>query len=309
MVSLETAEKALKSFYLGVVSEQLNFGVNPFLAKIQQTSSDVFGKEVVKLISYGINGGVGAGKETGDLPAASGNNYAQLRTDLKNLYGSIEISDKAMRASENAAGAFVNLLNAEMDGLLKASKYNFGRMIFGDGTGVLANVVSTDSTDRKKITVNDTKYLIEGMILDIVDSATGTVTIPRTKILKINRTDKIVFVDINPAALSASCRLVSQSSYNQELTGLKSVFGASASLYGLTRADNAWLNPNNIDAGGEDVSSALIQRAIDDTEALNGGGADIIISSYGVKRAMINYLSYNRLNLDYMNLDGGYKAL
>ena len=30
MVSLTTAEKALKDYYLGVVAEQLNTGVNPF---------------------------------------------------------------------------------------------------------------------------------------------------------------------------------------------------------------------------------------------------------------------------------------
>ena len=35
---------------------------------------------------------------------------------LKKLYGTIEISDKAIRASRTSAGAFVNLLNAEMEG-------------------------------------------------------------------------------------------------------------------------------------------------------------------------------------------------
>ena len=44
MVTLETAEKALKSVYLGVVANQLNVGVNPFYTMIKQTSSDVWGK-------------------------------------------------------------------------------------------------------------------------------------------------------------------------------------------------------------------------------------------------------------------------
>ena len=57
MVSLETAEKALKSVYLGVVQDQLNVGVNPLLAKIQQTTSDVWGKEIIKMVPYGMNGG------------------------------------------------------------------------------------------------------------------------------------------------------------------------------------------------------------------------------------------------------------
>ncbi len=47
MVTLETAEKALKSVYLNVVADQLNVGVNPLLAKIEQTSSDEWGKEII----------------------------------------------------------------------------------------------------------------------------------------------------------------------------------------------------------------------------------------------------------------------
>ena len=59
MVTISTADKALKTFYLGVLADQLNVGVNPLLAKIGQTSADVWGKEVKKLAPYGINGGVG----------------------------------------------------------------------------------------------------------------------------------------------------------------------------------------------------------------------------------------------------------
>ena len=139
MVTISSAENALKTLYLGVVADQLNTGINPLFAKIKQTTSDVWGKNIVKLVPYGLNGGVGAGSETGNLPTAAGNNYAQFTLALKNLFGTIEISDKAMRASENSAGAFVNILNAEMEGLLKASKFNFGRMLYGDGSGKLAD--------------------------------------------------------------------------------------------------------------------------------------------------------------------------
>lgn len=44
MVTISTADKALKTFYLGVLADQLNVGVNPLFAKIGQTSADVWGK-------------------------------------------------------------------------------------------------------------------------------------------------------------------------------------------------------------------------------------------------------------------------
>ncbi len=44
MVTLQNAENALKSVYLGTVTDLLNTRVNPLLSKIEQTSSDVWGK-------------------------------------------------------------------------------------------------------------------------------------------------------------------------------------------------------------------------------------------------------------------------
>ena len=70
MVTLATADNALKEVYLGVVSNQLNTTVNPLLARINQTSSDVWGKEIRKVAPFGINGGIGAGTEDGDLPVS-----------------------------------------------------------------------------------------------------------------------------------------------------------------------------------------------------------------------------------------------
>ncbi len=165
MVTIQNAENALKTLYLGVLAEQLNVGVNPLLAKIEQTTADVWGKEIVKLAPFGVNGGVGAGTETGNLPNCAGNNYAQFKLTLKNFFGNIEISDKAMRASQSSEGAFVNLLNSEMDGLLKSSKFNFGRMLYGDGSGLLATTVANTSTDVKTLTVDSVKNLMEGWSL------------------------------------------------------------------------------------------------------------------------------------------------
>ena len=75
MVTMTSADNALKSYYLGVVSEQLDTSVNPLLAQIKKSTADVWGKEVRRLAQYGVNGGVGAGTEEGDLPAAAGINY------------------------------------------------------------------------------------------------------------------------------------------------------------------------------------------------------------------------------------------
>ena len=169
MVTMETADNALKSFYLDAVSEALNLNVNPLLAQIRQSTADVWGKDVRKLVRYGVNGGIGAGTETGTLPAAGGNNYVQFVASLKNLYGTIEISDKAIRSSANNEGAFVNLLNDEMQSLVRSSAFNFGRMLYGDGSGKLCEVSAIDSGN--KITVDGVAGIAEGMIIDFYTSS------------------------------------------------------------------------------------------------------------------------------------------
>ena len=239
MVNLETADKALKSVYLGVVTEQLNTAVNPLLTKIEQTSSDVWGKDIIKLVSYGLNGGVGAGDETGSLPMAAGNNYAQYKVELKNLYGSIEISDKAIRASQSNVGAFVNLLNAEMEGLLKASKYNLGRMLYGDGNGVLALVATASATATTSITLSSVKKVAIGMVIDIFNKD-GEKILAQARIIDVDRVAKIIKIDKQVSAVSTTDYITIQNSKGFELTGLGAIFGTN-DIYGLARANNTWL--------------------------------------------------------------------
>ena len=310
MVSITSADKALKSLYLGVVTEQLNTGINPFLAKIKMSTSDVWGKEIRKVAQYGINGGIGAGTEEGDLPNAAGNNYEQFVLSLKNLYGKIEISDKAVRASENSVGAFVNLLNAEMEGLLSASTFNFGRMLFGDGQGVLCTVESVTSGQIK---VSSVKNLIEGMVVDFRASADGTIIsgLSARRITMVDRANKIVTVSgvaIQDGDIANGSLITVQGSFGQEITGLGAIFKDSGSLYGLDRETHKWLVPYIKENVG-DISETVIQTAIDYLEENAGGKVDMIICSSGVKRAFQNHLATYKRNVDVMELNGGYKAI
>lgn len=309
MVTMTSADNALKSLYLGVVSEQLNTGVNPLLAKIKQTTQDVWGKEIRRLAQYGINGGIGAGTEEGELPAAAGNNYDQFVLTLKNLYGTIEISDKAVRASENSVGAFVNLLNAEMEGLLKASSFNFGRMLFGDGNGTLATV---GKIENGVITVDNIKNIVEGMVVDFL-TADGEALAGATarRVIYVDRANKQIKVSgatISIETVPAGSIITVQNSYGKEITGLKAIFKDSGSIYGLDRATHKWLIPYMKENVGE-ISETVIQKAIDELEENTGSKVNFIVCSSGVKRAYQKHLATYKRNVDVMELNGGCKAL
>lgn len=307
MVTLTTAENALKTLYLGVVTEQLNTAVNPLLTKFEQTTSDVWGKEIRKLAAYGVNGGVGAGSEDGNLPTPGQNNYAQFVLELKNLYGTIEISDKAIRASQNSSGAFVNLLNAEMEGLIKASKFNFGRMLYGDGSGKLCRVET--KTGLNTVIVDSVKNLMEGMIVDLYNSS-DEIDASGIRINGVLHSTRNIIIDRTTEGLpftDSNGYFVMQGSYQKELTGLGALFGNTETLYGLEKSKNPWLSPYKKTSA--ELTDVVIQRAIDHLDETAGSMADFIVCSSGVKRAYQNYLITNRTNIDIMDLKGGYKAM
>ena len=307
MITLSNANNALKTYYLGVLSNQLNVGINPFLAKIEHTSTDVYGKEIKKLAPYGLNGGVSSGAETDSLPVVGGNQYAEFVMDLKNLYGQIEISDKAIRASQNSVGAFVNLLNAEMEGLLHASKYNFGRMLFGDGSGMLSRV--SEDTDDVCITVDNIKNFIEGMIVDFYEE-TGTYhsELKGARILAVDRIGKTITIDKNVTnTIGERCRIYVQGSKNKELTGLEAIFEGDE-IYGLDKSEYSFLQPY-VALENDGVTASAIQRAIDAIEINTGNTIDIIMCSHDVRNGYVSNMAENRVNVDYMTVDGGFSAI
>jgi rhodanese-related sulfurtransferase len=308
-VNLTNADKALKTLYLDVVTEQLNKNANPLLAKIKSSSNDVWGKEVKKLAVFGVNGGIGAGSEDGNLPTASGNNYETFTTTLKNLYGTIEISDKAIRASENNSGAFLNLLNAEMEGLIKSSSFNFGRMLFGDGSGKLCNVGIIAGNG---VFVSDLQNIVEGMMVDLrhLDGTHCENGVPR-KVIGIDKNEKVVLLSGEEISdtLTPPLMLTVQGSYNKEITGLKALFDdEKTTIYGVQKGFYDWLKPYKKELNGE-ISESEIQIALDSIEERSGSSVNFIVCSWGVRRALINLFAKNKRIIDVMNLEGGFKAL
>ena len=115
MISLTQANNALKDVYLDVIANQINCNTDVLLGKIKQTSNDVWGKEIIK--NVWING-----------------KMLTLKEELKNFYVSLEISDKAIRCSQKSAGAFVNLLNDEVEHMMKEAPHRLRNSFYTEDT-------------------------------------------------------------------------------------------------------------------------------------------------------------------------------
>lgn len=115
MINLTQANNALKDVYLDVIANQINCNTDVLLGKIKQTSSDVWGKEIIK--NVWING-----------------KMLTLKEELKNFYVSLEISDKAIRCSQNSAVAFLNLLNDEVEHMVKEAQHRLRNSFYTEDT-------------------------------------------------------------------------------------------------------------------------------------------------------------------------------
>lgn len=193
MLNATNADKVLRTVYLDVITNQLNTGTSPFFNMVEKGSEDISGKEVISPSRFGINGGIGCAGDDADLPAASPAQFLSFRAPIVNIFGNIELSDKVLRASQTTTGSFINVLNNEMESLLKAAKFNFGRMLFQDGNGVLAKIVgasSTGSAASSVLYVDSVKNVIEGMVVDVIKGS--SVSTGGHKITYVDRAAKTI---------------------------------------------------------------------------------------------------------------------
>ncbi len=308
MVTINTANAALKTMYLDVVANQLNTKTHPFLAELEKTSQDVVGKLVKRLVPYGVNGGIGAGTENGSLPLASENKYLLFESSLKNLYGTIEITDKALKASNSDAGAFVNLLTAEMEGLCESSKWSFARMLYGNGSAKLTTGLATASGANTFVA----DKLNNVMVGQNVDVYVDDVFSHSTKIQSINYgTKTLTLKDACTADMannSKTTTLYAAGSKDKEITGLGAIFDNTIpTIYGVSKQDYPFLNP--ISKTTSNLTEEDMMGAMDDAEEKSGGEINFICGAYDARRAYQALFQNNKLNVDFTTLCGGYTAI
>ncbi|MBD5632409.1 MAG: phage major capsid protein [Clostridia bacterium] len=291
MITIENADKALKDYYLEAVSAQLNDGISPFFSAIEKSANNVFGKDVKIAVVRGASGNILAGAEDGDLPDPYRNRYLSITAPLKNLYGTIEISDKAMRASRDSSGAFVNLVNAEMEGLIASAKQNFQRMLFGDGTGKMCTVVSKSADKVYK--VDKVKEYFVGMLVDVYPDTAGTKN--DSYGLIITAVDKAASTVTFNASVSDDLTggiMYPHGSKDNEICGLGAIFD-SDELYGYKKSEEPYFKPYEVNAGGK-LTEELLTDTLDYLEENFNSNANMIICSYKTRKKIAALIADNR---------------
>ena len=305
MVTLSNADAALKEYYLDAVTQQLNEGVSPFLTAIEKSTQYVYGKNAKCALVKGNMSRIATGDEDGELPDSSGNTYYDVTLPLKNIYGTISITDKALRASQDSSGAFVNLLNAEMQGLVDDAKANFSRMLFGNGSGLLAYITKANSTTN--FTLTSVKGWFKGMRVDIADASGTKASVSGLTITAVDTANNTITVGtaVSNQSNYVGYPVVISGAYGKEITGLSAIFD-DAALYGYTKTDEEFFSPYI--AATTSLTDDDIINAIETIEETSGGKVKMILCSHAVRNKIASLFKDMRI-MNSPEVNAGYTGV
>ena len=139
--NLTTLSNILKEYYMGPVVEQLNKEVL-LLSRLESRSEDLVGKRAYVPLSASRTTGIGARSENATLPGAGNMSYEKAVYDLKYLYGKVSVTGPSMAKTKSEAGAFLQVLKSELDGLRVDLRKDLARQIYGAGTGTIATITA-----------------------------------------------------------------------------------------------------------------------------------------------------------------------
>ena len=305
--NLITFEKALKENYLPVWRNGLTTEPTALLGKIKKVP--LKSNKIVATAPVGLSGGFGFGAEGLATPAAGGVKFERFETNAKDMYVNIAISTKAVRLT-GSGGAMANALDTEVKAAYETAKWNVGRSLFGNGSGILTTSEAVSNSNTIKVA--DVKYMKEGLIVDVYPTSGSE---PQEKgkgvrIIAVDRANNTITIAGNAVTLDAGFITV-QNSYNKEITGIGAIFDENVStIYGVDRTANKYLFPKVEDANA-DIDDSVIWDAVEGAETYKNSKIDMIMMGKSAYKHYIEYLRTNNVRVEAQTkeITGGFKAI
>ena len=323
----------LKRYYEGGIRELIPQDVKALKKFEDRDASEWGGDGVHYPIRIGRNQGVGYTAEMGSIPPAGRQRYAKVEIPMRFMHGRGQFSTQAMKASQGAKAAFAPVMEQEMDGLIRDMSADRGRVIFGDGRGVLALVngdpgtgttVTVDSPGGFAGAINGSRFLNQDALITFVVPATGALvasadetvsavpaagtTFTASTAVAAAIADNDYVVRCNKVAVTD----VSDTSYAKEAMGLAGLIDDGtyvATLHGVNRTTYPLFSSTVIATVGA-LSADVLQRGIDLAEQRGGGSIDTIIGHQSTRRAYMLLMDDGRryMGTDLRSPDAGTKA-
>jgi hypothetical protein len=314
--TLSNLDGILKDVYQNVVTEQIAM-FSPIAEKFEEVTEFEFdGRLARESAIMSLNEGVGAVGEAGNLPTAGNFDPQQFTIGMKYVYGSFQMTKQMMESAVSTKGAFKNAMNYSMDSLIRNMKRERARMMWGNGTGVIALVNGTMATSTTTITVDSpggvagtlggTRFMRKGMALAQVAATDGSFVQKLNTITAVSATGTNVTV----AAIAASAAdndfvvranittptVIGDTNYNKEPMGILGLVDNGTYLWtlsGLSRTTYPQLN-SRVQSSVGALSLDAIQTNFDVADQLGDAEIDTLACHHSVRRAYLALLEADR---------------
>jgi hypothetical protein len=322
--TLSAFDAVLKEDYHGPVVEQLN-NSNMFAAQVDKRTEDFVGRRFVTPIHVSRNTGIGARAEGGTLPTAGNQGYVDVIGPVRYQYARIQLSTAVMKAAGKDRGSFIRALDSEMKGAVNDASRNECRMTWGKSTGELAQCGTTTAANVVVLAAttgsNQLRWIQDvGLVTIGTAPATPTSVAAERTVTAVDFANKTITISGAAVTTSASHFIFASGSAGAsnnagnpgdgqiELTGIQTMVDDAATVHTVTVASQPrWRSQVYASVGA--ISENALIRAMNDTEVASGESVNLLVSSYGVFRAVSNLFTTNKRFVNSVELKGGYKAV
>jgi hypothetical protein len=292
------------------------------------------GRQKIVPVKVGRNWSVGSIATKSPLPPSGRSSWVDFKIPMKNVYGRVGFEEWVILQSRNGKGAWANVVDQEMEGMVDDMAFRRNVMAWLAGTGILALVngahaATTTLTVKAPGNVAGTtmpnRYLQgdsnSGMYLAILDSATQAVKATGT-VTAANANGNDVTLDTAITAADGDYVVFAQSptgnSYNAEPDGMLAGIddGTYVSTYHNVSRTTFPIMKSYVVTGIGPLSLDAIQQPLDALSIQVGAGAkgtkgvDFLGCEHAVRRAYLALLEPDRRysGADLSSPDGGTKA-
>ena len=325
--TLSTVDAILKDDYKEYL-DNLN-EANFILSQVETRKDTVQGRIARHAVHLGRSSGVGERAEGGTLPTAANQSYATVPVPVRYVYGRIQLSGPTIKQAVTDRGAFIDALDAEMEGIKKDAMKDVNRQLWGTSNGVIAQCGTTSSATTVVLasTTGSTAlrqlFFDGGMVVDIGTVASPSTVASARTITSVDETNKTI--DISGAAVTtssshfvfrsgaggASSNTGQPGDGQVELTGLQTIVDDTAVLHTIDPSSQPkWKSYVNSNSGtNRSITETLITGSIMKTLTNSGKKPSLLVSAEGVNLAISNLLLSLKRNMEQTNLKGGYAGI
>lgn len=325
--SLSTVDAILKDDYKDFL-DNLN-EANFILSQVETRKDTVQGRIARHAVHLGRSSGVGARAENGTLPTAGNQSYATVPVPVRYVYGRIQLSGPTIRQAVSDRGAFIDALDAEMEGIKKDAMKDVNRQLWGTSNGVIAQCGTTSNSTTVVLasTTGSTAlrqlFFDGGMVVDIGTVAAPTTVASARTVTSVDETNKTIAISgaavtttsshyvFRSGAGGASSNTGQPGDGQVELTGLQTIVDDTAVLHTINPSSQpkwkAYVNANG--GTNRSITESLITGSIMKTLTNSGKKPSLLVSAEGVNLAISNLLLSLKRNMEQTQLKGGYAGI